>query len=65
LLTALEAHVIDEADVSGSFVAEGTARAVCLLSFIFLYEKHPVNQRRSCYFGGEYMEREAVVFHFV
>jgi len=33
----------DKADVSGSSVAEATARAVCLLSFIrSLYEKHPV-----------------------
>ena len=33
----------DKADVSGGLVAEATARAVCLLSFIrSLYEKHPV-----------------------
>lgn len=33
----------DKADVSGSSVAEATARVVCLLSFIrSLYEKHPV-----------------------
>ncbi|MCS3299280.1 hypothetical protein [Bacteroides uniformis] len=33
----------DEADVSGSSVAEATACAVCLLSFMrSLYEKHPV-----------------------
>jgi len=33
----------NEAEVSGSSVAEATARAVCLLSFIrSLYEKHPV-----------------------
>ena len=40
----LNAHYLaDEADVSGSSVAEATARAVCLLSFIrSLYEKHPV-----------------------
>jgi len=43
LLTAPEARVIDEADVSGSSVDEATARVVCLLSFIrSLYEKHPV-----------------------
>ena len=43
MLTAPEARAIDEADVSGSSVAEATARAVCLLSFIrSLYEKHPV-----------------------
>ena len=36
-------YLADEADVSGSSVAEATARAVCLLSFIrSLYEKHPV-----------------------
>ena len=35
-------YLADEADVSGSSVAEATARAVCLLSFIrSLYEKHP------------------------
>ena len=34
---------IDEADVSGSSVAEAAACVVCLLSFIrSLYEKHPV-----------------------
>ena len=40
----LNAHYLaDEADVSGSSVAEATARAVCLLSFIrSLYGKHPV-----------------------
>ena len=40
----LNAHYLaDEADVSGSSVAEATVRAVCLLSFIrSLYEKHPV-----------------------
>ena len=40
----LNAHYLaDEADVSGSSVAEATARAVCLLSFIrSLYEKHPI-----------------------
>ena len=33
----------DKADVSGSSVAEATARVACLLSFIrSLYEKHPV-----------------------
>jgi hypothetical protein len=33
----------DKADVSGSSIAEATARAACLLSFIrSLYEKHPV-----------------------
>ena len=33
----------DKADVSGSSIAEATARAACLLSFIrYLYEKHPV-----------------------
>ena len=33
----------NEAEVSGSSVAEATARAVCLLSFIrSLYGKHPV-----------------------
>ncbi|MCS2625328.1 hypothetical protein [Bacteroides xylanisolvens] len=33
----------DKADVSGGLVAEATARAVCLLSFIrSLYEKHSV-----------------------
>ena len=39
----LNAHYLaDEADVSGSSVAEATVRAVCLLSFIrSLYEKHP------------------------
>ena len=43
MLTAPEARVIDEADVSGSSVDEATARVVCLLSFIrSLYEKHPV-----------------------
>ena len=36
-------YLVNEADVSGSSVAEATARAVCLLSFIrSLYEKHPV-----------------------
>lgn len=36
-------YLADETDVSGSSVAEATARAVCLLSFIrSLYEKHPV-----------------------
>lgn len=40
----LNAHYLaDEANVSGSSVAEATARAVCLLSFIrSLYEKHPI-----------------------
>ena len=43
MLTAPEARAIDDADVSGSSVAEATARAACLLSFIrSLYEKHPV-----------------------
>ena len=43
MLTAPEARVIDEADVSGNSVAKATARAVCLLPFIrSLYEKHPV-----------------------
>ena len=43
MLTAPEARAIDEADVSGSSVAEATARAACLLLFICsLYEKHPV-----------------------
>ena len=36
-------YLADEAEVSGSSVAEATARAVCLLSFIrSLYGKHPV-----------------------
>ena len=36
-------YLVDEGDVSGSSVAEATARAVCLLSFIrSLYEKHPI-----------------------
>ena len=43
MLTAPEARAIDEADVSGSSVAEATARAACLPSFIrSLYEKQPV-----------------------
>lgn len=42
-MTAPDARFIDEADVSGSSVAEAAACVVCLLSFIrSLYGKHPV-----------------------
>ncbi len=65
----LNAHYLaDEADVSGSSVAEATVRAVCLLSFIrSLYEKHPVVVTKDgvAIPVGEYMEGAAFVCHLV
>ena len=66
MFTAPEARVIDEADVSGSSVAEATARAVCLLSFIrSLYEKHPVvvTKDEVVISVGNIWKGESVVFH--
>ena len=63
----LNAHYLaDEADVSGSSVAEATVRAVCLLSFIrSLYEKHPVvvTKDEVVISVGNIWKGESVVFH--
>jgi len=59
-------YLADEADVSGSSVAEATARAVCLLSFIrSLYEKHPVvvTKDEVVISVGNIWKGESVVFH--
>ena len=52
--------------MSGSSVAEATARAVCLLSFIrSLYEKHPVvvTKDEVVISVGNIWKGESVVFH--
>ena len=59
-------YLADEADVPGSSVAEATARAVCLLSFIrSLYEKHPVvvTKDEVVISVGNIWKGESVVFH--
>ena len=52
-------YLADEADVSGSSVAEATTRVACLLSFIrSLYEKHPVVVTKDGVAGNIWKEKQ-------